>query len=80
MLHHFVCWYVKCVEKVPFRKSGHILLCVHSLKLSTTLSRDMITLLDKVQILVISKKLVNKLPAFSRLHYFVVARRYSEDY
>ena len=24
MLHHFVCWYVKCVEKVPFRKSGHI--------------------------------------------------------
>ena len=25
MLHHFVCWYVKCVEKVPFRKSGYIL-------------------------------------------------------
>ena len=25
VLHHFVCWYVKCVEKVPFRKSGHIL-------------------------------------------------------
>ena len=24
VLHHFVCWYVKCVEKVPFRKSGHI--------------------------------------------------------
>ena len=24
MLHHLVCWYVKCVEKVPFRKSGHI--------------------------------------------------------
>ena len=24
MLHHFVCWHVKCVEKVPFRKSGHI--------------------------------------------------------
>ena len=23
MVHHFVCWYVKCVEKVPFRKSGH---------------------------------------------------------
>ena len=23
MLHRFVCWYVKCVEKVPFRKSGH---------------------------------------------------------
>ena len=23
MLHHLVCWYVKCVEKVPFRKSGH---------------------------------------------------------
>ena len=27
MLHHFVCWYVKCVKKVPFRKSGHI--CFH---------------------------------------------------
>ena len=41
-----------------------MLLCVHSLKLSretTTLSHDMITLLDNVQILVISKKLVNKL-------------------
>ena len=24
MLHYFVSWYVKCVEKVPFRKSGHI--------------------------------------------------------
>ena len=24
MLHHFACWYVKCVEKVPFRKSSHI--------------------------------------------------------
>ena len=24
MLHHLICWYVKCVEKVPFRKSGHI--------------------------------------------------------
>ena len=24
MLHYFVCWYVKSVEKVPFRKSGHI--------------------------------------------------------
>ena len=24
VLDHFVCWYVKCVEKVPFRKSGHI--------------------------------------------------------
>ena len=23
VLHHFVCWYVKCVEKVPFHKSGH---------------------------------------------------------
>ena len=23
-LHHFVRWHVKCVEKVPFRKSGHI--------------------------------------------------------
>ena len=23
VLHHFVRWYVKCVEKVPFRKSGH---------------------------------------------------------
>ena len=23
VLHHFVCYYVKCVEKVPFRKSGH---------------------------------------------------------
>ena len=28
MLHHFVCWYVKCVEKVPFRKSGHICLII----------------------------------------------------
>ena len=26
MVHHFVCWYVKCVEKVPFRKSSHIFL------------------------------------------------------
>ena len=25
---------ILCVKKVPFRKSGHILLCVHSLKLS----------------------------------------------
>ena len=24
VLHHFVCWYVKCVEKVLFRKFGHI--------------------------------------------------------
>ena len=24
MLHYLVSWYVKCVEKVPFRKSGHI--------------------------------------------------------
>ena len=43
-----------------------ILLYVHSLKLlcvklHTTLSRDMIVLLDNVQILVIRKKLVNKL-------------------
>ena len=27
MLHHLVCWYVKCVEKVPFCKSGHIFRC-----------------------------------------------------
>ena len=38
-----------------------ILLCVHSLKLSHVKLRDMIALLDNVQILVISKKLVNKL-------------------
>ena len=41
-----------------------ILLCVHSLKLSRVklnLSRDMIALLDNVQILAINKKLVNKL-------------------
>ena len=24
MLHHFVCWYVKCVGKVPFNKSGYV--------------------------------------------------------
>ena len=30
MLHHFVCWYVKCVEKVPFRKSGHIYRCIEA--------------------------------------------------
>ena len=38
----------------------------------------MIVLLDNVQILVISKKLVN-IASFSRPRYFVVARRYSED-
>ena len=32
MLHHFVCWYVKCVEKVPFRKSGHI--CCHAYRVN----------------------------------------------
>ena len=26
VLYHFVYWHVKCVEKVPFRKSGHIYL------------------------------------------------------
>ena len=30
MLHHFACWYVKCVKKVPFRKSGHIF-ALHSM-------------------------------------------------
>ena len=25
MLHHFVCWHVKHVERVPVCKSGHIL-------------------------------------------------------
>ena len=38
----------------------------------------MIVLLDNVQILVISKKLVN-IASFSRPRYFVVVGRYSED-
>ena len=30
VLHNFVCWYVKCVEKVPFRKSVHFMdLLIH---------------------------------------------------
>ena len=29
VLHQIVCWYVKCVERVPFRKSGHILWLPH---------------------------------------------------
>ena len=48
---------------------------------TTTLSRDMIALLDNVQILVISKKLVNKLHSvgFVTLLWLGVTQRITND-
>ena len=46
---------------------------------TTILSHDIITLLDNVQILVISNKLVNELHSVG-FGYSIVARRYSVDY
>ena len=40
MLHNFVCWCVKCVEKVPFRKSGHI--CLFELMVPTNTQQHLL--------------------------------------